>query len=190
MNARGSVGPVSDEELLLRVAAGHAGAFEVLYARLRPRVLAVAMGALHDPLQAEEVAQEVMLEVWLKARRFDPARGSARTWVMTAARRRAIDRVRHSESARARDLYATTADPPVSADPVASEVEVRLAVEAARAALLRVTPRQREAIRLAYADGRSYREVARALGVPVGTAKSRIRDGLRKLRRDLEPRAA
>jgi RNA polymerase sigma-70 factor (ECF subfamily) len=135
---------------------------------------------VRDPAQSEEVAQEALLEVWRTAARFDPAMGSAATWVMTIVHRRAIDRIRSTAAALEREHK--TARPWVAADEVAEAVEASLDRERVRRCLGGLTEVQRESITLAYYGGYSYREVAALLGAAVGTIKTRIRDGLIRLR--------
>jgi RNA polymerase sigma-70 factor, ECF subfamily len=174
------------EELLVAVAGGDTRAFGVLYDRVTPQVLGVALRVLRDRSLAEEVTQEVMVEVWRKATRFDPERGTASGWITTLAHRRAVDRVRSEQASRDRDDRVSRRDEPRAFDQVADEVQVRLDHWQVRRALAELTDRQREAIELAYFGGHTYRDVAKVLGIPEGTAKSRLRDGLLRLRQALE----
>lgn len=176
----------SDDELLLRSAAGDERSYELLYDRVRPQVLGIALRVLRDRALAEEVAQEVLVEVWNKADRFDPDRGTAAGWIATFAHRRAVDRVRSEQAGRDRDERVSRRDTVREVDVVADEVATRLDHWQVRQALATLTARQREAIELAYFQGHTYRDVARVLGIPEGTAKSRLRDGLVRLREDLE----
>ncbi|WP_211262324.1 ECF RNA polymerase sigma factor SigK [Nitriliruptor alkaliphilus] len=176
----------TSEELLVAVGGGDTTAFAALYERVTPQVLGVALRVLRDRALAEEVAQEVMVEVWRKADRFDPDRGSASGWVTTLAHRRAVDRVRSEQASRDRDDRVSRRDQPREYDDVADEVQVRLDHWQVRRAMAELTVRQREAIELAYFGGHTYRDVAAVLGIPEGTAKSRLRDGLLRLRHALE----
>lgn len=179
------VAPTS-EELLLAVAAGDQAAFETLYDRVVAQVLGVGLRVLRDRALAEEVTQEVLVEVWRKADRFDPERGTASGWITTLAHRRAVDRVRSEQASRDRDERVSRRDEARSYDEVADEVQLRLDHWQVRRALATLTERQREAIELAYFGGHTYRDVARVLGIPEGTAKSRLRDALLRLRAALE----
>lgn len=176
----------TDEQLLVRSASGDRVSFAELYDRVSPQVVGVALRVLRDRALAEEVAQEVLTEVWQKASRFDPDRGSAAGWIVTFAHRRAVDRVRSEQAARDRNDRVAHRDQERSYDHVADEVERRLEHWQVREAVARLTARQREAIELAYFSGHTYREVASVLGIPEGTAKSRLRDALARLRTLLE----
>ncbi len=176
----------ASEELLVAVAEGDQPAFAVLYDRVVPQGLGVALRVLRDRALAEEVSQEVMVEVWRKADRFDPERGTASGWITTLAHRRAVDRVRSEQASRDRDDRVSRRDEPRAFDAVADEVQVNLDHWQVRRALSTLTERQREAIELAYFGGHTYRDVARVLDIPEGTAKSRLRDGLLRLREALE----
>jgi RNA polymerase sigma-70 factor (ECF subfamily) len=168
------------DTLLTHVAKGDQGAFEALYDRLGASVYGLIRRVLRNPSQAEEVAQEVLLEVWRAASRFDPARGSATTWVLTIAHRRAIDRVRAEEAAAAREQR--TAEVPAATDEVAETVEASMDAERLQRCLAGLTELQRESITLAYYGGYSYAQVAALLDTALGTIKTRIRDGLTRLR--------
>jgi RNA polymerase sigma-70 factor, ECF subfamily len=163
--------------LLVHVARGDTEAFEAVYDRL---VGPVIRRVLRDPSQSEEVAQEVLLEVWRTAARFDPAVGGAATWVMTIAHRRAIDRVRSTTAAA--DREHKTAEVHTPHDEVAEAVEASLDAERVRRCLDGLTDVQRQAITLAYYGGHSYRQVAELLTVTLGAIKTRIRDGLIRMR--------
>jgi len=176
----------SSEDLLVASATGDEAAFAILVDRIRPQALRVARGVVRDPSIAEEVAQEVLTEVWLKADRFDPDRGNVVGWVATLARRRGVDRVRSEQAGRNRDDRVARRNQEREVDVVADEVEVRLEHWQVRRALADLSDRQREAIELAYFGGHTYRDVARVLGIPEGTAKSRLRDGLLRLRESLD----
>ncbi len=168
------------DRLLTLVARGDKDAFEEVYDRRAGPVYGLVRKVLRDPAQSEEVAQEVLLEIWRTASRFDPGRGSAATWALTIAHRRAIDRVRSETAAADRELRSASA--PVEVDEVAERVEASLEAERVRRCLDGLTELQRESITMAYYGGYSYPQVAALLETALGTIKTRIRDGLIRLR--------
>lgn len=174
-----------DVTLVDRVAKGDADAFAELYDRLAPNVFGVVRRVLRNPALAEEVTQEVLLEVWRTAPRYDPRRGRVRSWVATVAHHRAVDRVRSEQAGRDREVGLAVEAELTVASP-GGEVLDRLDRERVEQALDRLTPLQREAVVLAYYGGHTYREVAALLSCPEGTVKTRIRDGLIRLRDTLE----
>lgn len=166
--------------LLWLVARGDEDAFRQVYDEAAGPVLGTVRRVVRDPAQSEEVMQEVLLEVWRTAARYDPQAGSAVAWIMTMAHRRAVDRVRSEDSAARRELRAAVAT--IEFDEVTDAVEASLDRERVRHCLAALTELQREAVTLAYYQGYTYREVAGLLGVAVGTVKTRMRDGLIRLR--------
>lgn len=170
------------DSLIRQVALGNEAAFEALYDATASRVFGLVLRVLRDSAQSEEVVQEVFVEAWQQAPRFDPARGSSITWLLTIAHRRAVDRVRASQASQARDMRIGIKEFTESYDDV--EENAILHDESMRVvhALHQLPPAQREAINLAYFDGCTQVEVAERLQIPVGTAKTRIRDGMNKLR--------
>jgi RNA polymerase sigma-70 factor (ECF subfamily) len=178
--AAGGLAGADLEALVGQVARGDDSAFRAVYDQASGPVLGVVRRILRDPAQSEEVMQEVLLEVWRTAARFDPEAGSAAAWIMTLAHRRAVDRVRSEHSAARRELRAAVMT--VEYDEVAEAVEINLDHERVRRCLTTLTELQREAVTLAYYGGYTYREVAELLGVATGTVKTRMRDGLIRLR--------
>jgi RNA polymerase sigma-70 factor, ECF subfamily len=168
------------DELLGRVARGDEAAFEAVYDRLAGPVYGLICKVVRDRAQSEEVAQEALLEVWRAASRFDPARGGAATWVMTIAHRRAVDRVRSAAATAEREHR--TAQPLATGDEVAEIAAANLDAERVRRCLQGLTELQRESITLAYYGGYTYPQVAGLLHAALGTVKTRIRDGLIRLR--------
>ncbi|PBC75459.1 RNA polymerase sigma-70 factor (ECF subfamily) [Streptomyces sp. TLI_235] len=169
-------------DVLPRVARGDEQAFGELYEAVAGPVLGLARRVLRDPAQAEEVAQEVLLEVWRTAARYRPERGGVLPWVLTITHRRAVDRVRASQAAADRDRRAAAASPAPPFDEVSEAVERRLDRDRVRHCLRALTALQRQSIALAYYGGYSQSQIAELLGAPLGTVKTRMRDGLIRMR--------
>jgi RNA polymerase sigma-70 factor, ECF subfamily len=174
--------PATLDELVQRVARGDTPAFTELYDRMANVVFGVIRRVLRDPAQSEEVAQEVLIEVWRTATRFDQTKASASTWILTMAHRRAIDRVRSAQSAHDREERVAHRDHMPAFDEVAEQVETNLEQQQVRRCLGQLTEIQRESVTMAYYGGYTYREVGELLDVPLGTVKTRLRDGLIRLR--------
>ena len=174
------------EQLLKDVAAGDQVALGCLYDATCRRVFGLALSILRDHDAAQEVTLDVYFRVWEQARRFDPSRGGAATWLLTLAHNQAIDRLR---SRRRKDLRETPLEPEFDLpDPRPGPEEESCDADAARrvrVALRSIPEEQRRAIVAAYFDGLSHTEVAAALGQPLGTVKTRIRAGMAALRRTL-----
>lgn len=170
------------ERLLERTGRGDKGAFSELYTHIGSRVFGQVRGVLRDPAQSEEVTQEVFLEIWQTATRFDTAKGKALSWTLTMAHRRAVDRVRASQASRARDEKIGRRNLDIDHDATAETAEIWFEHRRVVEAMKSISPLQREAIDLCYHDGYSAAEAADILGVAVGTVKTRVRDGLLRLR--------
>ncbi len=168
-------------ELLALVARGDELAFGAVYDQMGASVYGLARRVIRDPARAEEIAQEVFLQVWQTAARFDPARGRGKSWILTLTHRRAVDAVRHDQAATNRDRkYDWSGGPDY--DQVEEEVTVNLEHEQVRKCMGGLTDLQREAVHLAYYKGFTYAEVASVLEVNPATIKTRMRDGLVRLR--------
>jgi RNA polymerase sigma-70 factor (ECF subfamily) len=167
--------------LMARIAAGDEVAFAGLYDALAPAVYGVVLRVVRDTAQSEEVVQEVFVELWRQATRFDVARGDVRTWATTIAHRRAVDRVRSEQSRRDRHLRAASVAAGVPDGPSDIVIDA-LDRDRARQALTSLSEVQRQALELAYFDGLTHLEISNQLGVALGTVKTRIRDGLLRIR--------
>lgn len=172
---------LTPDELVARIALGDEYAFARLYDGFADRVFGLVKRVMRDPAQSEEVTQEVFLEIWRTAARFDSSKGSVVAWVMTVAHRRAVDRVRAAQASTERDsaVIRQQVDP---FDSVSEEVAGRLEREQVRRCLETLTALQQESVTLAYYQGYTYSEVASLLDSPLGTIKTRLRDGLIRLR--------
>jgi RNA polymerase sigma-70 factor (ECF subfamily) len=170
--------------LLSRAGRGDQAAFAQLYDALAPLLHGIVIKVLRDPAQSEEVTQEAFVELWRLAPRYDATRGSVRSWATMLAHRRAIDRVRSEQAARDRN-EGDAQKRPVQAPDVADQVVGSIEATRVRRALERLTEMQRQAVELAYFGGNTYRQVAVLLNVPEGTIKTRIRDGMIRLRDEL-----
>ena len=169
-------------DLLKACGRGDQSAFARLYDATSSRVVGLAVRVVRDPAQAEEVAQEAFLEIWKTSGRFDPAKGSPLGWLLTIVHRKAVDRVRSAEASTRRDTTYHQRNQPVEHDSTAEAAAASLEARRVRQALASLTAVQREALELAYFGGYTHTEVATMLELPVGTAKTRIRDGLIRLR--------
>jgi RNA polymerase sigma-70 factor, ECF subfamily len=169
-------------DLLKRSGRGDQAAFAQLYDAVAGRVFGLALRVVRDPAQAEEVCQEALLDLWRTSARYDPAQGSAISWIFTLVHRKAVDRVRSAEASTRRDTSYHHRNQHVEHDTTAEAVEASFEARRVRTALESLTPVQREALELAYFGGYTHTEVASMLDLPIGTAKTRIRDGLIRLR--------
>lgn len=181
----GTRAPSVNEELagLLKACSlGDEDAFAKLYDATAARLFGLVLRTVRDRAQAEEVTQDAYLDIWRNSARFDPGRGSAMSWLMTIGHRKAVDRVRSAEAARRRDTAYEAGEQAAPFDQTVEEAHRNLDGQRVHRALDTLTETQRSALELAYFGGYTHREVAAMLGLPLGTAKTRIRDGLIRLR--------
>ncbi|MBG6054485.1 RNA polymerase sigma-70 factor (ECF subfamily) [Salinibacterium sp. CAN_S4] len=175
-----------EARLLQGAATGDIAAFSELYNRMSPRILGLIVRILRDRAQSEEVAQDVFLEIWQQAARFDPARGSAVGWMLRTAHNRAVDRVRASEASTARDWRQGIRELNNSQDSTDEVVSLRLQSVKIAEAMDALPELQRQAIDLTHLQGLTQTAAAELLSVPLGTVKTRVRTGLARLRKELE----
>ncbi len=171
--------------LMNSVASGDETAFSELYDRMQPRVIGLAMRILRDSGHAEEVAQEVFLEIWQFARHYDGSKGSATGWILRKTHSRAVDRVRSAQSRKVRELRIGLRDLHEPTDDIADTISLRIESKRIERALGTLPEAQRQAVALAHLGGYSHSEVSAILKVPVGTVKTRIRAGIGRLREEL-----
>ena len=169
-------------ELVERSSRGHEEAFAELYDLTSSRIYGVIWRVLRSADHAAEVTQEVYVEVWRQSTRFDARKGSVLAWMTTMAHRRAVDRVRSVSSEVARDERYAVAGAEREVDHVWEGVEQKMDVDRVRKGMESLTPIQREALTLAYFGGYTQSQVAALLKLPLGTVKTRIRDGMIGLR--------
>lgn len=182
MNERPIDREVSAEQLLVEIGSGDLRAFHTFYDRAVRPVRTLARELLDDDAQAEEVAQEVLIEVWRTAPRYRPDRGSAQSWVSTMTRRRSVDRLRSARAVRERDDRFAAGSQETAYDSVTETVLAHCEHLKVRSCLSALTALQSEAVLLTYYRGLSYREAAEQLRIPPSTVKTRLRDGLLRLR--------
>lgn len=173
---------LSSEELLVRVASGDKHAFGDLYDQLAARVMGICMQVLHNRAVAEEVTQEVFVETWRNAALFSPEKGSAQSWILRLARSRAIDKLRSRMAEMARDERDTMLENLTHYIDVEGDAISTIEGEHVRTAVNDIGEPHRSAIMLTYFGGLSHKELAEHQGIPLGTAKTRVRDGLKKLK--------
>jgi RNA polymerase sigma-70 factor (ECF subfamily) len=169
-------------DLLQRSGRGDENAFAELYDAVSRRLHGLVLRVVRDPAQSEEVTQEAMVEIWRQSARYNPALGSPLSWLMTIAHRRAVDRVRSAEASSRRDTTYQQRNHVVEHDSTAEAATQNMEGRRVRQALSTLTDTQRGALELAYFGGYTHSEVATMLDIPLGTAKTRIRDGLIRLR--------
>ncbi len=184
----GGAGPPSPDLAAVLVAVGSKDpvAFRVLYEECARRIYGVVRKTISNPDSCAEVTQEVFLMVWEQGDRYRPELGHPVSWLMTLAHRRAVDRVRSDSSRRLRDEKWGRRNCSIGFDDVTETVLGRDEAANVRSVMSVLSPLQRQSISLAYFSHLTYNEVADHLGIPASTVKTRIRDGLKKLRAALE----
>lgn len=183
-------GGASDLDLLERIRSSDASALDALYARYASPVYSLVWKILQNAEESEDVALDVFWQIWRQADRYDPSRGAPPAWIFTVARSRAIDRLRARQ--RREDRTISFDDPAAKLDPLDEEAgpdqvaSFRQTRDAVREAMQSLPPAQREAVELAFFKGLTHVEIATKLRQPLGTVKTRIRQGLIRLRRQLD----
>lgn len=168
--------------LLVQTAAADKHAFSTLYDALAPTVFSVCLSVLRNPALAEEVAQDVFVEVWTSAAKFDPQRGNARSWVGRLVHGRAVDKLRSHVAAVQRDDRDAMLAQATFAETLEDEALGNVEAQQLRQAIDKIGEPHSTAVALAFFDGLTHAELAESTGVPLGTAKTRVRDGIKKLK--------
>lgn len=181
-NARLAGEPASLESLIALAARGDEGAFAQLYDRTSGRVYGMVLRVVRDAAQSAEVTQDIYLELWRNAARFDAGKGGVLPYLLMIAHRRAVDRVRAAQASVVRDDRYASLNEDRPYDSVAETAQTNLEAQRVRKVMEGLTEPQREAIGLAYFGGYTHSEVAELLKLPLGTVKTRIRDGLIRMR--------
>lgn len=177
--------PDTAQSLLEKTAQGDNHAFSALYDQYAPKVYGLSLKILHAESHAEEVTQEIFLEIWQTAAKYNASKGKPSTWIMTITHRRAVDRVRAVQKSYERDVKVGLKELVPASPTLEDAAETRDATNGILQALNHLTQYQREAILLAYYEGYSQKEIAERLHLPVNTVKTRIRDGMIRLRDEL-----
>ncbi|GHE12967.1 sigma-70 family RNA polymerase sigma factor [Klenkia taihuensis] len=183
--ARRADDAAADVELVRRLRAGDRGAVDDFYERFRRPAFALARRVVADDVLAEDVLQDVFLAVWKDPGAFDTARGSVASWLLAMVHHKAVDAVRREESHRRRQTRAEDdlrMSEPIASRDVEDEAADRVVSERVRSALQSLPAPQREALTLAYYGGYTQREVAALTGTPLGTVKTRMLAGMRRLK--------
>jgi RNA polymerase sigma-70 factor (ECF subfamily) len=174
------------EQLLVCCAAGDRLAFQCIYRMFSAAAYGLALRVLRDDELAQDAIQEAFTQVWTESNRFDEDRASAKAWIMTIVHRRAVDRVRREEADRRRGQAWGASQIDTPHDSVAEIVELNAEHRRVRSALAALSPLQRQALDLAYIRGMTQTQIAEQLDIPLGTAKTRLRDALQRLRKEME----
>lgn len=171
-----------DQRLIARVAEGDQSALAFLYDRFAPSMLAVAQRILGPGYDVDDLVHDVFLEAWLRARYYDPARGSVRTWLMLRLRSRALDRRRSAQRSKTVELDEVR----IESKPSESSPGSAIDASRVRALMTELPAEQSSVLELSYFEGHSCSEIALQLGVPIGTVKSRMSRAIAHLRAGLQ----